>query len=258
MRKKYVFVDLDGTLIDHSTRQVPDSTKEAIKLAQENGHEVILNTGRPPCLFYGIEKELGLESYIGANGRYAVHKGIVLLDKTINRDIIHQIVEYAEKNRIDIAFEGINGFKRQTSFSDLYIKFSENFHLEIPEEDPEFYLNNDIYQITLYYDRDDYKKFEKMFPELQFEISCKYGLDVNTKGGFKELGIKAFMDAYDIDIDDVIAIGDGFNDISVFQYVTHSVAMGNSHEDVKVHASYVTDHISNNGLYNAFKELKLI
>ena len=130
--------------------------------------------------------------------------------------------------------------------------------MDIPELEPEFYLNNDIYQITLYYHGADYKKFEKMFPELSFAISCQYGIDVNTKGGLKEIGIAAFMERYDIDMKDVIAIGDGYNDISMFDFVETSVAMGNSHEIVKQHASMVTDDVSNDGLYKAFIKLKLI
>ena len=80
---KYVFVDLDGTVFDHSTRTVPASAKKAISMAKANGHTIVIATGRPPCLFYGIHKELDIDSFIAANGRYAVHKGEVLLNSII-------------------------------------------------------------------------------------------------------------------------------------------------------------------------------
>ncbi len=258
MRKKYVFVDVDGTLIDHSTRTIPESTKEAIKIAKENGHEVIINTGRPPCLFYGIDKELGINSYVAANGRYAVHNGEVILNKIIHKNTIEKLIGFAEELEIDLGLEGLHGFKRQSSYSNLYEKFSNNFHLEIPELDPDFYKSNDVYQMTLYYQKDDFMKFQKDFPELTFAYSCEFGIDVNSKGGLKEQGIEAFIERYNIEPSDVIAIGDGFNDISMFNYVETSVAMGNSHDQVKKHASIVTDLVSNDGFYKAFKTLKLI
>lgn len=258
MHRKYVFVDVDGTIIDHSTRTIPESAKTAIKKAQENGHVIVISTGRPPCLFYGIEKEVGVDSYIAANGRYVVHHEEVLLNNIIPKDIVKKMVEYVDENDIDIAFEGLHEFKRRSNHTDLYIKFSENFHIEIPKLDPDFYIDNDVYQITLYQQHADLSVFEAAFPELTFAISCDYGIDVNTKGGLKEQGIAAFIDKYSIKMEDIIAIGDGHNDISMFDYVDTSVAMGNSHETVKKHAKYVTDDVSQDGLFKAFKMLELI
>ncbi|MCK5761887.1 MAG: HAD hydrolase family protein, partial [Candidatus Izimaplasma sp.] len=80
----------------------------------------------------------------------------------------------------------------------------------------------------------------------------------NSKGGLKEKGIEILVNKLNIDISDVIVIGDGYNDISMMKYVKNSVAMGNAHDDVKKHASIVTDHISDDGLYKAFVNLKLI
>ena len=250
MHKKYIFLDLDGTVIDHSNEEVPESAKKAIQMAQENGHEIIINTGRPPCLLYGIDKELKIESFVAANGRYAVHKGDVILNMVIDKSIVERIVQYAEENRIDLGFEGLHFFKRQSSYSDLYEKFSENFHLEIPELDTEYYKSNDIYQMTLYYSNDDWEKFKEIFPEVTFAYSCAYGIDVNSKGGLKEVGIQAFIEKYDISMKDVIAIGDGHNDISMFNFVETSVAMGNAQEEVKAHTTHVTDDVSKNGLYH--------
>jgi len=258
MDKKYIFLDLDGTILDHSTKSIPNSTKEAIRLAQEKGHVVIINTGRPPCLFYGIDKELGIKSFVAANGRYAVHNGEVILNMVIEIDTIKKVIEYCEIHKIDLGLEGLQYFKRQSSFSNIYEKFSKNFNLEIPVEDSNYYKYNDIYQMTLYYQENDYKKFEDMFPNLTFAYSCEYGIDVNTKGGLKEQGIEAFMRKYSISMENIIAIGDGFNDISMLDYVKHSVAMGNAHQEVQKHAKYVTDHVSNDGLYKAFKKLNLI
>jgi|LGVF01.2.fsa_nt_gb Cof subfamily protein (haloacid dehalogenase superfamily) len=258
MHKKYVFIDLDGTILDHSTRSIPESTKEAIRLARANGHEIIINTGRPPCLFYGIDKELGVESFVAANGRYAVHKGEVILNRTIDVEAIQKVVDYASSLKVDIGFEGLNEFKRQTTFDTIYEDFSKNFHLHIPELEPQFFLSNDVYQMTLYTRMDNYEELRILFPTLTFAYSCEYGIDVNSKGGLKEMGIEVFKVKYHIPDEDIIAIGDGHNDISMFQYVHTSVAMGNAHDDVKKHATLVTADVSDDGFYKAFKTLKLI
>ena len=258
LNKKYVFVDLDGTILDHSTHEIPKSAKYAISKAMENGHEIVLTTGRPPCLFYGYDKELGLESFIGANGRIAVSNGRTISSDTIDKNDIKKLVEICKKERIDIAYEGMDDFVLQSTYDDIYFKFSENFHLEVPKVHKDFYIDHDVYQITFYYQKDDFKKFEDIFPNLHFALSCEYGIDVNTRGGLKEKGIKEFMREFGLSQKDIIAIGDGFNDITMLQFVENSVAMGNAHDDVKIHAKHVTSHISDDGLLNAFKKFNLV
>ena len=44
----------------------------------------------------------------------------------------------------------------------------------------------------------------------------------------------------------------------MFKACCFSVAMGNGNDEVKQAASYVTDDVDQDGLYNAFKYLKLM
>lgn len=258
MHKKYVFVDLDGTVIDHSNETIPESTRLAIKTAKENGHEVFICTGRPPCLFYGIDKELDIDSYIAANGRVLVYKNELLYSDTLDVETMKRVASFAKEKQIDLAFQGFNDFKIQSTYNDNYIKFSKHYNIEVPELETDFYLDNDVYQMTLYYYEKNFTNLQNLFPELSFAFSCEYGIDVNTKGGLKEKSIKEFIEMFNIDPTDVIAIGDGHNDISMLQYVHMGVAMGNADDEVKKHANFVTDHVSNDGVYKAFKTLKLI
>lgn len=257
MNKKYVFIDLDGTIIDHTTHSVPESTIEAFRLARDNGHEIVLTTGRPPCLFYGIDKELGLHNYIGANGRVAMYHDEVMYSETISKKDIQELVDYCKVRQIDIAYEGLEYFALESKYDIIYKKFSNHFNLELPIFKPGFYKNHDVFQMTLYHEG-DLSEFESINPNLHFAISCQYGIDVNTLGGLKEKGIEAYMRRLNLTQDDIACIGDGFNDIGMLDFVNESVAMGNAHADVKKHAKYVTGDVSDHGLYKAFKLLKLI
>jgi len=258
MHKKYIFVDLDGTIIDHGTYSIPDSTKEAIRLLQKNGHEIILTTGRGPALFYGIDKLLNIDSYIASNGRYVVHKGEVLYNKFIDKIVVNELTELAYKNKIDIAFSSANEYVLNSKFSNMSNNFSDVFHLEYPEVKHNYHLNNEIHQINLFYNKSDYKKFSKLFPTLHFNFSNSYGLDVNEKGGLKEIGIQIFEKKLDINSDDIIAIGDGHNDISMIKYAKIGISMGNGVDELKKAADLVTDDVDKDGFFKAFKNLKLI
>lgn len=258
MKKKYVFIDLDGTILDYNTRSVPESTKKALKLARENGHELVLTTGRPPSIFYGIDIELGFSSYIACNGRVVVYHDTVIFERPIEERLIEQVVKIGIEEQLDIAYEGLEIFTLESQYNDLYKRFCDHFNLRYPELEPGSYKGTNIYQMNLFYDKPDFKRFETLVPELSFEFSCKYGLDVNTPGGYKDVGIRVFEERFHLSKDDIIAIGDGYNDISMLKYAGTSVAMGNAYDGVKEHATFVTSNIEEDGLYKAFERLKLI
>ena len=258
MRKKYIFADFDGTIMDHSTNRIPDSTREAIRLLQENGHEIILSTGRGPSMFDGVEKKLSITSYIASNGRYVVYDGELIYNNSIDKQVVKELVNLAYKSKIDVAFSSSENYVLNSKFSDMSNNFSDTFHLDYPKIHHNYHLENDIYQINLFYNKSDYKKFERLFPTLNFNFSNAYGLDVNEKGGLKELGIKIFREKLNIDIEDTIAIGDGHNDISMIEYVNIGISMGNGVKELKEAADIITDDVSKDGFYNVFKKLNLI
>jgi len=258
MTKKYIFMDLDGTIIDHSHNGILPSTLYTIKELQKNGHEVIIATGRPPALFFDVDKKLGINSYIAANGALTVHNGKIILSNTIDRKLIDQLIAFSIENRIDLGFESLTHFCLFSHNTDLPEKFCEAFHLPYPELLPNHHLNNDIYQMVLFYDEQDFKKFEVQFKGLWFNYSNKYGLDVNLENGLKDAGLRAFHDILGIPQKDMIAVGDGFNDITMIEYAGIGIAMGNAADVVKNKADLITDRIENNGLYMAFEKLGLI
>ncbi len=258
MNKKYIFIDLDGTIIDHESYGVPESTKAALKQLQEKGHEIIISTGRPPSLFYNIDKELNIDSYIASNGRIVVFKGKMIMNDAVNKEVVKELANMAIKKKIDLGFESMTDYVLNSHFTDLPGKFSDLFHIKHPEVHKNYHLENDIYQMILFYTDSDYKKFETLFPTLSFHYSNEYGIDINEKGGMKDIGVKAVVDYLNINIEDTIAVGDGFNDISMIEYAHLGVAMGNAHKPLKEAADMVTDSVSNDGIYKLFRKLKMI
>lgn len=71
---KILFLDIDGTLL-RPDDTIEDSSKKAIAEVKKKGIEVFLATGRPLHEISHIAEELNIESFIGYNGAYAIHKG---------------------------------------------------------------------------------------------------------------------------------------------------------------------------------------
>ena len=258
MNKKYIFLDVDGTVIDHKSNTIPESTKETIKKLQENGHIVILSTGRPVSLLYGIDKELNIDTFIASNGRVVVCEGKLIHNDYIDKEVVKKVVKVALENKIDLAFESMTDYVLNTRYSNISDRFSDIFHLEYPKVHRDYHLDNDIYQMVFFYVEDDYKKFEDLFPTLNFHYANEYGIDINEKGGMKEIGIKILQEAFNYNIEDVIAVGDGDNDTSMIEHAHLGVAMGNAVESLKKASDMITDSADNDGIYKLFKKLKMI
>lgn len=67
MRKKIIFLDVNGTLTDYENH-IPASAAEAIRKARANGHRVYLCTGRSRAEIYDELWAIGLDGMIGGNG----------------------------------------------------------------------------------------------------------------------------------------------------------------------------------------------
>ena len=256
--RKVIFMDLDGTIIDHSINDVPKSTLKTIKQLKEQGHTLVIATGRPPCLFYGIEKTLEIDTFIAANGRYVSYKGKVIYADYIDPMIVSQFVNDMTSKNIEVGFESVDKYAIHHMFSDLPKLFSDYYHIELPMEIHNFHLKNNVLQMIIYYDKKDFSHISDKYPMLDFNVSCPYGIDINNIGGMKEVGMRKIIDITGVNARDTIAIGDGYNDISMIYEANIGIAMGNACAELKEQADYVTDTCNNDGFYKAFKHLKLI
>lgn len=74
----------------------------------------------------------------------------------------------------------------------------------------------------------------------------------------KATGLSVFADYYGIGMTEIMACGDGGNDIPMLKVAGIGVAMGNASEIVKASANFVTDTVENDGLCKALKHFGII
>ena len=71
-------------------------------------------------------------------------------------------------------------------------------------------------------------------------------------------GIQKVLEHYGIRREEIIAFGDGENDMDMLQFAGIGVAMGNAGPEVKEAADYVTEHIDEDGLEKALRHYGLL
>lgn len=258
MSKKLILLDLDGTVIDTTTHQVPKSAQRTIKALQAAGHIVAIATGRHPAHFFGIDKTLGITSIIAANGRLVQVDGTVIHANTMDHKIVDDFVKAMQDQGIDVGFESLHQYALGSQNTPWPKAFHDHFNLGEAPVIADFHRYNPILQMVVFGDDLNVKKFTQQHPQLNFIRSCRFGLDVNTPGGLKEEGADMLRKHHGITLEQVIAVGDGYNDIGMIRYAHIGIAMGNACDALKEVADYVTDTATQDGLMKAFKHLKMI
>ena len=66
------------------------------------------------------------------------------------------------------------------------------------------------------------------------------------------------LDHYGLKKEEAMAFGDGGNDATMISYVGTGIAMGNSKQEVKEIADYITSTVEEDGVYDALKHFQLI
>lgn len=257
---KAIFFDIDGTLLSHKTMKVPESTKKALRLLKEQGILTFIATGRHISEMKDLPiDDLEFEGNITLNGQYCYNKEGLIYDLPIHKQDVINIIEEIDKNPFPCIF--VEKELMYINYNNEVVKLVQDaISTPLPDiNDLHRGLSEKIYQV-IPYDIDENKedKILQLMPHSKKTRWHPLAIDVIPNNGGKQNGILKVLEHYQIDINETMSFGDGMNDLDMFSLTPISVAMGNASEEVKSHASYVTDDIDDDGLYNALKHFGVI
>ena len=98
-------------------------------------------------------------------------------------------------------------------------------------------------------------QIEQTVPGLSISASWINNIEINAPGVNKGQGLKVLADRLGITMDEVMAIGDGINDLPMMQAVGIPVAMGNAMPEVRAEARFVTRSNLQSGVAAAVRAL---
>ena len=277
---KIIFLDVDGTIVDYDNH-IPDSAREAIRKARENGHLVYVCTGRSKAEMPDEIWNIGFDGMIGGNGSYVEHKGQILLHQLIPYETAKRVVDWLEARGLEFYLESNNGLFASRNFREVARPTLRTYALgkgasedQVLHMEAEEALHGLIYDGDLY--RDDLNKISFILHSYQDHLDSKEAfpeLKAGTWGGrgeealFGDLGVKDINKAYAVDLildhldadrTDTIAVGDAKVDIPMLQACQIGVAMGNGGPEILAVADLITDDVGQDGLFKAFETLDLL
>ena len=238
---------------------MPDSTHEALERLRQKGVKLFLATGRAPKSVSFMRDYFDFDGVVAFNGQYCFDQTGVLFKQPIPFQSVLSVLPYLTENQIASSFE--------TAEANFFNIVNERVYelirlVGVNEPDPQTIdvttLKQDIYQMTVYVNAEEEAVLMQHLPD------CKalrwYPTFVNIIGeqSGKPVGIAEVCKKYGFSVNEIMAFGDGGNDIDMLGFAGTGVAMGNAAQAVKQAADYVTDSVDDDGVFKALKHFNVI
>ena len=219
MKKKTFAVDIDGTITLNGKGSIHLEALARLRSLKDEGHNVILVTGRSSVEGYLLSIFGGLTHMaVGENGGCITY-GDKIQHKILGNkgECVHALATI--QSRLDIEIKEKPVFPRMTE-----VVLERTFQIEEAQK----IVDRENLNVIL--------------------SDSGYGYHINSKGVNKGSGFLEAIKTLDVDLNDVIAIGDSETDVPLFKIVENSIAVSNSTENLKKIAKIVTTKKSGEGV----------
>lgn len=259
---KSIFFDVDNTLVCREKNEISKSTIQAIKSLKKNNINVAIATGRSLAMVKQESFHEMFKTIISANGSLITVNDEVIYKEYMNKKMIRDILTYFEETERPYCIHLLHESKGKLDKS-WVTEFSEKYNMPLNTLEDDILRRIDdleVFQINAHIKDEEIDLMRKTYPQFSFVklIDVEEGYDIFNKHCSKGSAISFIKSLQQVSKMEYYAFGDGFNDLEMFAEVDYSIAMGNGCDLLKEKASYVTDSIHENGVYNALKNLELI
>ena len=267
---KIFFTDLDGTLLNDQ-KQISAGNMAAIHQALEQGHKIVICTGRALNSAQKLANDLGLTMpgclIIAFNGAciYDIYEKKVLFSQTIPREYVLHLFDEARDLGLHIqTYDDTFVLAEQENDNLLHYCHDTSLDYRILPSIQDG-LSCDPFKVLAV----DYSNHETLVQfcnrlqnwskgKIDFYFSCDSLLEIVAPGISKGNAILRLCDQLQIPIEATISAGDADNDISMLQTTHTSVVMKNAAPHMYTYATYVTAQDNNHdGVAEAIQKFVL-
>lgn len=264
---KLIAVDLDGTLLN-SDHKISERTADALRKAVAQGIKVVLATGKTPFSGRDIVKQFGID----APGIYVQGLTVVFPDgetkqlAQLDAGLARSVITFAEERGFDvIAYSGGQTYTRVDNVGAR--ELTEAYGESAPQivGPLQNMLDSTPISKLLFFKRREPRKITALRWQLGTQINGKArlvqalddALEMLPTGASKGKALKLVLKDLGIDAKEVLAIGDGENDIEMIELAGIGVAMGNASPKLKAVAKHEVASNDADGVAEALERFVL-
>lgn len=256
---KYIIgIDLDGTLLNEE-KVISAYNKSILKQLQNEGHKIVIATGRSYVGAIEYHKELGLDTpLVTLNGAVTFHldgnKDAVLM----NNDLVRKMYGDLKHLFISVLVNGIDKVYGENTNLELEKLFNgancdKMYDLDINKID-------EIVNMIVIINEENRMIFENYFSDLS--IKPRFWLtnngisfyDLHVRSVSKASALQNLLNHYSLTEEHLITLGDAANDLEMIKLAKNGVAMKNGIAALKNEAKHITDNDNENDGVGLFLE----
>jgi len=277
---KLIASDMDGTLLNEK-HNIDKETVVAIKKAEEAGIVFAISTGREYDTVEPLLKENNIKCQcVLMNGaEYRDEDGNILEEINIEQKTATEIIHILQKEKVSARIFTNKGIyttdTKEEALKEMVYRtlsfnpeFTQEEALEFAKMQPYFvnlnYISNldeflnsemEIRKFVAFHSNIELiNKMKKVIGELEgiaVSSSFRDNMEITHVTAQKGIILAKVAERMGLKRDEVLVLGDSFNDYSMFTEFTESVAMGNAIPEIKKIAKYITDTNGNLGVAKA-------
>ncbi|MET0929947.1 MAG: HAD family hydrolase [Aeromicrobium sp.] len=254
-RPKLVALDVDGTLVDNAN-EMSGAVRDAVRAIRDAGIETVISTGRAIPGVLDTTAKLGFdEGYaIASNGAVVFTYDPVEVIHSVTfdaSDAVRRVMELVPDAIVAVEELGV-GFRVNRPFPEGEV--TGQFEVE----DVESLIAEPVTRVVIRSTDHTPEEFTAIVHDLgltgtNYYIGYSAWLDLAPDGVSKASGLDFLCQRLGIDQADVLAVGDGNNDIEMIEWAGRGVAMGHGPEALTKVADHVTGTVEQDGLAEELK-----
>jgi hypothetical protein len=247
MTYKLLAVDIDGTLLS-SKGMLSDENRKAVRLAVQQGVMVTLSTGRP------IQGVGYINDMLDLDAPFITYNGAMVITSKSKEVLFEQRLSAKNAKLVTETGKRLGTTQVVWAENKLYVTEKNektDFYRDISEVEPilvddfDEAIQNGVTKILWYDDIEKIEKFqsevgESLNNEIVFHTSRSYFLEFVDSRASKAIAMEKIGERFGIKQSEMIAVGDGYNDLSMIEYAGLGVAMENANDEIKKTADYIT------------------
>lgn len=260
---KAIAVDMDGTFLNEKHDFDHEKFREILTELHQRQVKFIISSGRPYVRlrkdFADFYSEL---SFVTSNGaRLIENDQEVALQQLARKDAIG-VIDFVNQRYADattLVFHTKQSYINRDAPKDVkeFLEYFAGSCIEV--SDWSVLPENGILGVTFHVlDSSIAKEIEAAYNQefgqkISAFASAKNTVDVNAYGVNKGEGLKLLLEKMDLTGDDLMAFGDGDNDVEMLQFAKYSYAMKNGSQEAKDAAKYLAPANTEDGVFKVIK-----
>ncbi|MFD1824394.1 MULTISPECIES: HAD family hydrolase [Mumia] len=249
-RPRMIALDIDGTIVDYDN-VMTDAVRETVRAAADAGMHCVISTGRAvPGVMDAVAK-LGFDEglAVASNGSVVFSYDPITLLHTVTFDAgpaVRALLEAVPDAAVAVENVGV-GYRMNKAFPDGELSGT------MAHEPVEDLIAEPVSRVIVRSPNASAEEFAELAHSLGLEGTNYYvgytaWLDLAPEGVSKAAGLEHVCAELGVDRAEVLAIGDGSNDVEMLEWAGRGVAMGHAPLHVQAVADDVTETVENDGV----------